>query len=760
MASRATRYRSRSPTPSPVPEQLQPLTTTSTLGSMTLETRGSQDNLYGGRNDLTLPPFHRNMVVGTGAPHSPRHSNYPPTYPSKDAKNYPRSNRPTLISENEIARERHHYNYDDKGYSEFAPTKPPVNMQDSEPPVHRQLPPLGNSQFANGSRSLPPPNPSTYQPNYSTSLDPQRQRQISINSIISTPSANGSNFNSFGTGAHGNGTMKKRKKSFGTENEGEVENIDSDDREREGGQPRNGDGGGSGANGNHKSHVAISVGLEDPDVRIAAEALGDLRADLNHSGISNRRQNRLQLSTTSSSNSSATNTGVNSPLSPSQPSNQYNTHLNPEEAPLLDLIQNNPSLVLRAASVAGRFSAAAYSTSKTLSPRFKYAAEHVESVAKGRIGGAVGGLVSTVGKRSGLESFVRRSLATSAGTAHEGSNGSAENSLDDRRLPPITNGTAKKRKTSGEDMEGNGGMSSTSSNLGDVPEERKALQKQPQQQDSQQQNWQTRLILSTSGIGAMSEESLKSLKYCLDWLRWANNHLDKCIDTLKKVLDEYELNNKSMNSTSAKSQDSQSNGTSSSNSTATSDDSAAVTMHNPEQLQEHKQMLMGRIEHLKGEVLKTLKKVINVVDSYAGGALVGETRNMVKRQLLHLPQRLQIALVAHVPGDNQDQSTNGSGPVIDPTATAQRVIIVAKEGLDMMHNVSRFIEVALVSAEEWCEKLGRKREPEPEGGNSGRHHADGGDVKMVEASEKKQLTENGEKRERDSEGDVKMEGES
>lgn len=439
---------------------------------------------------------------------------------------------------------------------------------------------------------------------------------------------------------------------------------------------------------------------------------------------------------------------VNSPLSPSQTSAQFIRYVNPEDAPLLDLIQNNPNPVLRAASAAGRLSAAAYSTSKTLSPGFRYAAEHVESVAKGRLGGAVGGLVSTVGKRSGLESLVRRSLAPpSAGTPLEGGKGSPDVSHDNRRLPPILmNGTAKKRKTSsGEKVEENGGMSSSSSTLGEIPEERKALQKQPQQ-DTQQQNWQTRLMLSTPGIGAMSEESLKSLRFCLDWLRWANNHLGKCIDTMKSVLEEYERNKQSLGGSANNAPNTQSE------ESATPGYNAAVTTCDSEETKKRKQMLLGTIEYLKGEVLKTLKKVINVVDSYAGGALVGETRNMVKRQLLHLPQRLQLALVAHTPGTAEGEQ---SGAVLDPTATAKRVIIVAKEGLDMMHNVSRLVEIALISAEEWCEKLGRKREPEQKSSNGG-----GGDEAGSAAGQgapaNKQITENGEKRERDSEGDVKM----
>ena len=73
--------------------------------------------------------------------------------------------------------------------------------------------------------------------------------------------------------------MKKRKKSFGAEGDGGEGNVDKNDRERDGGKA-NGDGGGPGVNGSHKvkQNIGLGLGLEDPDVRLAAEALGDLRA--------------------------------------------------------------------------------------------------------------------------------------------------------------------------------------------------------------------------------------------------------------------------------------------------------------------------------------------------------------------------------------------------------------------------------------------------------------------------------------------------
>ncbi|KAF8469471.1 hypothetical protein BDZ91DRAFT_53371 [Kalaharituber pfeilii] len=289
MATRATRYRSHSPTPSPTHtfEHSQPYHSPLTVGVMTLNSRApSQEHLYNGRNDLTLPPFSKNLVVGTGAPNSSRntsnHYNQPyPLSPPRDLRNYARNKRPMPIPENDNSRDMP-YSFDDN-YSEFAQTKPPSQPNDSDLPHSRTLPPLGSPQFNNGSRSLPPLNQSAYQPAYGSGLESHRSRQLSINSIISSPGINSpnSNYSAFGAPSHGNGTMKKRKKSFGAEGQGEIDNIDSD-RDRDVIRP-NGDSG---------------LGLEDPDVRMAAEALGDLRADLNHSGIA-CRPNHLRLSTAS-----------------------------------------------------------------------------------------------------------------------------------------------------------------------------------------------------------------------------------------------------------------------------------------------------------------------------------------------------------------------------------------------------------------------------------------------------------------------------
>ena len=71
-------------------------------------------------------------------------------------------------------------------------------------------------------------------------------------------------------------------------------------------------------------------------------------------------------------------------------------------------------------------------------------------------------------------------------------------------------------------------------------------------------------------------------------------------------------------------------------------------------------------------------------------------------------------------------------------SSASRALVLAKEGLDMMQQVSDVVEGTIDRAEEWCERLGRKkREDDGQSGEEGKKgewvegRRDGdGDVKM------------------------------
>lgn len=196
--------------------------------------------------------------------------------------------------------------------------------------------------------------------------------------------------------------------------------------------------------------------------------------------------------------------------------------------------------------------------------------------------------------------------------------------------------------------------------------------------------WSERFIISTSGLSiAMSEESLRSLKYCLSWLRWANAHIGRVIGDLKNAVDQLEQRR--------------------------GEDGAAAD----------RAALGARIMALRGDVLKTLQDVIETVSTYAGGALPENARALVKRHLTSLPQRFRLAThnskVVCGAGPSlstkqeQTDASTEEGKWQEAREGAQRVLVLAKEGLDMMAQVSGVVDVTIVSAEEWCARLGKRR---------------------------------------------------
>lgn len=181
-------------------------------------------------------------------------------------------------------------------------------------------------------------------------------------------------------------------------------------------------------------------------------------------------------------------------------------------------------------------------------------------------------------------------------------------------------------------------------------------------------SWQRKLILSTSGLSiAMSDESLRSLRYCLTWLRWAVEHIGRVVAVLTGLLDQQERS------------------------------------------QGEEAGMNRRVQELKADVLKTLKDVVEIVSKYAGGALPENAKLLVRRHLTSLPARFKIA-------QEQSQSQEGSAEgsprnstdgATSPREGARRATLLAKEGIEMMNQVSGILDLTIVSAEEWRQKLGK-----------------------------------------------------
>ncbi|KAF4446230.1 hypothetical protein F53441_10115 [Fusarium austroafricanum] len=422
---------------------------------------------------------------------------------------------------------------------------------------------------------------------------------------------------------------------------------------------------------------AGSVSLDDPDVRLAAEALGDLRADF--------------ISSPPHTNSSL-------PVSPPtshgfQSSNQ--TPQSPQPEPLLSLLTTTHPLL--ASTIEGATSA--YGGAKNFSPRFRSGAEYVEGYLT-----PIANTVGSVGRVTGVEGGVRWFLG--AGRRQNSSTSDLE-----------TGNSKKRRKTDSEDeavsnkrFEGEGMQQVADDQLLDAPSpSSKTMSRRmsttstidtlpaydelrspaytetdsnsPRPPSRPNSAWQSRLIMSTSGLSvAMSNESLRSLKYCLQWLRWANDHIARVIAALKTTLEQYEK--------------------------VQPQDGEKLQAGQQAQDPESRSQLAARINSLKGDVLRTLRDAINTVSKYAGGALPENARILVRRHLTSLPQRFRIATMS---------DRNAAGQQDNESALAEsahKVLVLAKEGLDMVTQVSGVVDGTIVSAEQWLDRMGKQRSQE------------------------------------------------
>lgn len=434
---------------------------------------------------------------------------------------------------------------------------------------------------------------------------------------------------------------------------------------------------------------SVNLNLDDPDVRLAAEALGDLRADF----VSSPSSKSLAL-----------------PSPPAPAAQMVKGNRNPE--PLFALLTTSHPLLAKTIEN----TTSAYGGAKNFSPRFKSSAEYVEGYLT-----PLANTVGSVGRVTGVEGGVRWFLGAGR---RQGSDVTVEGSSKKRRKaePAEAEPIAKKRievdhlaaltqlHREGGNLQdslpptpkGDSRRLSFASTIDTLPAyDDMRSPAYTETMDSQQAGasrnnapWQSRLIMSTSGLSvAMSDESLRSLKYCLQWLRWANVHIGGVIGNLKSTLEQYE-----------NPEDEQTKDVEHLGDAEKEDNAMDITEEKAEQ--PSRAELATRINSLKGDVLKTLQDAINMVSRYAGNALPENARVLVRRHLTSLPQRFRLATMSEHQANPDSDSAVRDG--------AQKVLVLAKEGLDMVCQVSGIVDGTIVSAEEWCERMGKKK---PDGGD-------------------------------------------
>jgi len=242
--------------------------------------------------------------------------------------------------------------------------------------------------------------------------------------------------------------------------------------------------------------------------------------------------------------------------------------------------------------------------------------------------------------------------------------------------------------------------------LADNPEE--------QQQVVQRSRWQA-VLLEAGGIGAaVSEESMRRLKYCLQWLQYATTHIDGQIVILRDFM------------------------------ASLQPPPGSPHALNPDAL--ISQERMRQLTNVKRDVVETVRQVVDVVSKYAGGALPEPARTHVRGFILHLPQAWASAArrenVAPTPIPTRGRGTtrrsarrgnaSGTGETSRPTSptrhprqnstgaggaapvpptagsakqAAQRILALATESLDMMRGVTSVVKDSLDRADAWVERL-------------------------------------------------------
>ncbi|OAV98472.1 hypothetical protein PTTG_25673 [Puccinia triticina 1-1 BBBD Race 1] len=206
--------------------------------------------------------------------------------------------------------------------------------------------------------------------------------------------------------------------------------------------------------------------------------------------------------------------------------------------------------------------------------------------------------------------------------------------------------------------------------------------------------WQNMLVeagVTAGGIGAaVSEESMKSLQYCLQWLHYATVHLDHQITVLRDFI--HSLNVGASPESYGRS-DARRESESELETEAEGLEKRMVTA-----------AAAGRLAGIKTEVVETIRKVVAVVSRYAGVGLPEPAKQFVRTTILGLPLRWADAIQpslsapsAHPPLGRHSKNAT--------LLAAGRVLTFAVESLDMLKALTAIFSESVERADAWVERL-------------------------------------------------------
>ncbi|KZP11084.1 Opi1-domain-containing protein [Athelia psychrophila] len=484
---------------------------------------------------------------------------------------------------------------------------------------------------------------------------------------------------------------------------------------------------------------------QDESVRIAVRALGAMRNSSTRTSSLPTPALSITSSTASSSSASASTSASTPLLSPSEDGRGGEAGGGGGDPDFVSRVSHFP-LVGSAMR--------AYDYGKNSSRMVKYGAEMVESSVKtisGISGPIIGRLPVDVGQ---LDEFACRQLDRIDRYRRPSVNGAAD---DDDESAQGTGtgrgrangrGAAEARSVSVSMKSRSRSASRDSSALGDAsrapdPDPQLAVAGPDGGEVATRSRWHA-MLLEAGGISAaLSEESMRRLKYCLQWLQYATAHIDAQILVLRDF-------------------------TAALSAGAGSAASSSSSPHTQKISAEH----MRTLAAARRDVVRTIRQVVDVVSKYAGSALPEPARSRVRGFILLLPQRWAVraheggvvegiggagssgvggahpggrartkrahvrgagSVDAHSPASSRPASpaprrrererdtgvasAAGSGgarreqpdavatTVAGAAQAAQRILTLSTESLDMMRGVTAVVRESLDRADAWVERL-------------------------------------------------------
>lgn len=348
-------------------------------------------------------------------------------------------------------------------------------------------------------------------------------------------------------------------------------------------------------------------------------------------------------------------------------------------------------------------SLSAYNVTKNYSPGFvRYGADLIER----NIGTPLASTVSSVAKRTGVENGLRRYL--SSGRVNQSDRTDA---TDHVSRADSSNDLSNKRRrvmTDSMDIERTVSENAMTDSMEDLPPYRTSKppsyreEVSPHSDDrradsSQMRRTQSPAMTMAGLYVAMSDASLRSLRYCVHLLVTATQHVETVMRALKLVLQDMDRQRESRAQQGDQSKAAE----------------AGIVF---EQSYRHEQQdpaenLAHRIQQYCDDIMNTLKTVVNSVSTYAGGALPENARDYIKQQLLSVPQRWRWATQSTASSGSQESQADGGeagesgGADGEARRSARRMIAFATEGIDMMQAVNTVIQNTCMEAERWMDTL-------------------------------------------------------